>query len=844
MREKAMIALRAMRALQALGLSVLLALQSAIVMALDPPHDQSRNFQCVTCHALHNSPGGTLNRVSGNANVCLSCHMPAGQASVRPFATSDEASPPMPDPVNGWTAGSGTSHRWDSGPSGHVRTVSGNASAGKIASGGTFAGRIEDTITITITTAGSASTARFGWASFRSGSGTGVLAGNNVALGTSGLTLSFFGAGANDFRLNDQWQLFVRTDLRLPSLADTFERPLAQRIMREEMTDRSTLGGEKVVCSTCHDQHSQQDPPFDPAAPPFFGPGTGWTSTGIGRHFQRQANETNQMCKVCHLARNVASSALGSHPVGITIPADSKFKSPALPVRLDSGSQIQCMSCHAPHYTDSGGANPNPPGPAAGDGFLLRTRIDLLCLSCHTNSTNGDPTPHADTVAGSHFNATTGALWGGNRNRVANTTQRLDAFAASSFPKHRSNMRGACINCHWPHGWPNAAAPASDYLKLWVERYDTDRTTSNDGSAGEALCFACHTTAVGGVPATPATSNIEADFSRGSALTTATGNVFRHPVNDNEQQGARRVECVDCHNPHKATATNRLAGVTGVNLAGTAITLGSGTDDAEQASLCFKCHGDTFNTGRNNTSNKRLDFNTSTANSAYHPVSQAGRGQSANLAAQLLGGLTTSSTIRCTDCHNSNAANTPGPVTDSAGLTYGPHGSANAYILRGNFSTAYTSTGWNNANAEMCFLCHSQTVLLARDRASGARTNFYGAGKDNLHWYHLTDKGVTSSCMSCHYDIHSNRSAGNTQYRVTASGTQTYLGTSPPPNVKTHLVNFAPDVIGVGGLTLPRWQIDTVTGVRTCNLGCHGENSKMAPVSYGPTTGDEVSYTY
>ena len=38
---------------------------------------------------LHNSPGGTLNRVAGNANVCLSCHVPDGQASARPLAAGD-----------------------------------------------------------------------------------------------------------------------------------------------------------------------------------------------------------------------------------------------------------------------------------------------------------------------------------------------------------------------------------------------------------------------------------------------------------------------------------------------------------------------------------------------------------------------------------------------------------------------------------------------------------------------------------------------------------------------------------------------------------------------------------
>jgi predicted CXXCH cytochrome family protein len=802
--------------------SLLLALAAAVVapgvQAVDPPHDASRNIQCITCHMLHGSPGGTLNRVAGNANVCLSCHVPSGQAAARPFATTDQASPPLPL-ASGWTVGSGISHRFDSGPSGHVKPVSGNASPGFVASDGAFTGRIEERYTITIANAGNVGIATFNWTSLRNGSGSGLLTGASVPIGTLGLSLAFAdGASSPSFRAGDQWTLDARTDLRLPAELDTFERPMWQRVMRQELPNRTTLGGLKVVCSTCHDQHSQKHAPFDGAAPVFLGAGTGWIATGVGRHFQRQPNDENQMCKVCHSARNVTSAAQGSHAVGVNIPGGDFRTPPTLP--LSAGGQVECMSCHAPHYRDSGGANGG-----AGDGFLLRARINDLCFECHTN---------ADRAGGAHFNATTGALWGGSKE--ANGTQ---------FPRHQAAMRGACVNCHWPHGWPDRNAPAQDYPRLWVERYDVDRTTKTDGANGELLCFACHTAPAGGVPATPATSNIQAEFARGSALITATGDVFRHPVNDNEQQtgnaGLRVVECVDCHNPHQARANDRHAGVAGVGLAGTTLPAGTAL---QQQEVCFKCHGDSFNSARPNTSNKRLDFNTTAANSGYHPVTQAGRGQSANLAAQLRGGLTSASTIRCSDCHNSSAfSGAVGTVADSAGVTVGPHGSAFAPILRANFGRNYTSTGWNNANATLCFGCHDQTALLARDRGSGARTNFYGAGKDNLHWFHLADKGVTASCMSCHYDLHSNRSAGNTQYRVVNGATQTYLGTSPPPNVKSHLVNFAPDVTGAN-FALPRWQIDVASGVRTCDLACHNDGGKMDPVSYGPTAGDETSYTY
>ncbi len=776
-------------ALRRAALIALLLVHAGPALALDPPHDASNNIDCINCHTPHGAPGGSITREAGNPNLCMSCHVPGGLATNRPFADTDQALPGV----------SGTSHRWDSGPSGHVQAATSNTSTGTVRSGGAFTGRIEKTFTITITASGDTGNATFNWSDDGGGAGSGVSAAS-VAL-IDGLLLSFAdGTASPAFVAGDQWTLRARTDLRLPDFADPFERQMAQRLAGLTRNPDNTFDTTfaKVVCSVCHDQHSQQNQPFDPAAPPFLGSGT-----GEGRHFQRRANDTNQMCKVCHQARDVQSAAGGSHAVGVAIPGGD-FQSPAT-LPLDPAGEVVCMSCHAPHYTDSGGANGG-----AGDGYLLRGGMNDLCYECHTL---------ADRTGGSHFSATSGVLWPGGQ-------------YGSSFPAHSAEKRGACVNCHWPHGWPDDANLPVDYARLWVERYDTAADRSDPGDA-EDLCYTCH-------DASPAQTNIRGDFLKG----TNGAEIFHHPVSDPEQSAGRSVECVDCHNPHLARADNRLAGVGGVNLAGSAVTLGTGSDDAEQAFLCYKCHGDTFNAARPRTSNKRLDFNTGAANSGYHPVSQAGRGQSANLAAQLLGGLTTSSTVRCTDCHNSNAATANGQVNDSAALTYGPHGSTNAVILRGNFNLNYQEEGvtWNNNNAELCFRCHDQTRLLARRFSDGARTNFYqDGGRDNLHEFHLVSLDATSSCLSCHFDIHSNRTASNTQYRWITGGVAS-TSTTPPANVKTHLVNYAPDVQATNGLPRPRWEINTDTGVRSCTVLCHG--GEMVNETYQPPSGDEPSHTY
>ncbi|HEY5720275.1 MAG TPA: hypothetical protein VIW02_07815, partial [Gammaproteobacteria bacterium] len=397
-------------------------------------------------------------------------------------------------------------------------------------------------------------------------------------------------------------------------------------------------------------------------------------------------------------------------------------------------------------------------------------------------------------------------------------------------------------NCHWPHGWPDDDQPVDDYPRLWLEQYDVAADGSDPDDA-EDLCYTCH-------DAAPASSNVRADFLKGSNNLASSPNadVFHHPVDDTEQAAGRTVECVDCHNPHKATATDRHAGVSGVDLAGDPIAAGSRA--LQQYELCFKCHGDTYNSTRPNTSNKRTDFNQD--NSAYHPVVQVGRNQSGALNAQLsAAGLSTSSTIRCTDCHNSNAFDsTSGKVTDSTSVTVGPHGSTNAPILRANFNRSYTTTpnSWSDDNAALCFRCHSDTML----NRTGP-SNFYDSNindKDNLHWVHLTDKDTTASCMTCHYDIHSNRSASNTQYRIDGVLYADNAAVTAA-RIKTHMVNFAPDVTATGTRAKPEWWLNTSTRERRCYLACHGEEMRPGgssgtkdSVYRPPAAGDETVWTY
>lgn len=411
------------RAVSGLYLVSLLWCIPAASLASDPPHTNAN--ACATCHLTHNAFGPLL-LTNGVANLCLSCHSAGGEASAKPFASANQAWPWPGLPAA--TNASGTSHRWDAGAAGHVVFQGGavTSSTGIIFPGGVYTGAYPKTYTVTITNAGNAGVARFNWTATLpgGGAGTNLLAATNTPL-DQGILLTFANGTGVSFQVNDRWIIPVRPDLRAPT--NTF------------MLTRLVNGS--VVCSTCHDQHSQLKTPFDPAAPT--------NTTSAGRHFMRVANDQNQMCLDCHATRNVTNAIQGSHPVGISTLSNTLYKLPASLPLSKTINHVGCLTCHTPHYAP------------ANNGMLLRmTNTLALCVDCHQLANTNTP--------GCHFITTNAAtLWPGGQYGSL-LTNRTDAA-----------LQGSCLNCHRVHGWPDAANPTNDYPRLLADRE-------------ENLCFTCH----------------------------------------------------------------------------------------------------------------------------------------------------------------------------------------------------------------------------------------------------------------------------------------------------------------------------------------------------------------
>ena len=292
----------------------------------------------------------------------------------------------------------------------------------------------------------------------------------------------------------------------------------------------------------------------------------------------------------------------------------------------------------------------------------------------------------ADTTSpASHLSSSNaGTLWPGGQ------------YGSACPPKTDLAQRGTCVNCHQPHGWPDAASPTNHYPELLVDRE-------------ENFCFTCHD-ADG-----PGSRKVMSEFSKASGHPVAMASGV-HRFDEPAVVNARHVECEDCHEPHRAKArvnlpgpaatprpaSGPLAGVQGVSVAGATV-----DPAAYEYQVCFRCHADSPGqpappTQRQFTNiNVRVEFGGSMTSS--HPVAVRGNNP---YVPSLIGGWTTNSIMACTDCHNNNA----GPNNGGTGPN-GPHGSTNSMLLERRYVKA-PNTAYAQSKYALCFKCHSATSIM------------------------------------------------------------------------------------------------------------------------------------
>lgn len=311
---------------------------------------------------------------------------------------------------------------------------------------------------------------------------------------------------------------------------------------------------------------------------------------------------------------------------------------------------LECVSCHNPHFTLTGSVS-NPDNTWA----ALENKTKF-CLTCH----DGQPPRKTSTtltfvpysISFSLPNSPFFAGW--------------DKSLFSESAHGNNNI--SCLTCHLPHG-------STNFSLLGFKGKDS-------GFEEEKICLSCHSKEM-------PLKAVNNDFKKPSHHPIEKDNLHRSNEDMtglayDPQNSKRHSECYDCHNPHRATAGNPLAGIKGVDLKGKVI---NSIDDPYE--LCFKCHTSyTLLPPGGEDLRQSLD----PLNPSYHPIVVAGK-NSINKGA-FNPPYNSKSKIDCLDCHGSDSG------------SRAVHGSKYSSILQRPAKKEKPDLD----ETSLCFKCHKFTV--------------------------------------------------------------------------------------------------------------------------------------
>jgi predicted CXXCH cytochrome family protein len=278
----------------------------------------------------------------------------------------------------------------------------------------------------------------------------------------------------------------------------------------------------------------------------------------------------------------------------------------------------------------------------------------------------------------------------------------LSPWQSTHFDK--SKLPRGCGSCHRGHGVFNTPM-LPESIDVFCFRCHGNNTNTTDARSKGALSKHIIAPDIQKAFNKPYRHPVEK-----TVITGFTRNIESYPATN--RSAPRHAQCTDCHNPHRATKENTLAGIKGVNAHGLAV-----NEIGSEYELCFKCHSNSANLPPDEK-NKADQFKIS--NPSYHPVIAQGKNIDVP---SLIFPLTASSIIKCTDCHNND--DTFGPK--------GPHGSSYRYILKKNFTERDGPEG--PFQYELCYSCHRRESIL---------------GNESFFYHDLHISVVGASCRTCH----------------------------------------------------------------------------------------------
>lgn len=513
-------------------------------------------------------------------------------------------------------------------------------------------------------------------------------------------------------------------------------------------------------CATCHDPHSTEEKflrynRYQEAAPD-------------GGDF----DETNDIiCLKCHdkdkdANGNSLDYSLSAHAHPSV--ANETYSASAASLRgFTSGVavwKVSCLNCHDTHTTtgarhllregvDEIDTNAASVAKAGGDPAQEET-----CYQCHTNAAESalSSVTYVPNIEDAFESTYRMPITAADQPITAGTDEEVHDINDADMTEDTDNLgygvstnrHVECTDCHNPH-------------RVVKKRQFNDDPTTAD-AAGTHDHTAPHDNLASGVlrgtwgvePSWGTAGNSFATEPTSFTVKKGDGGIGASTAVTSNWVTREYQVCLKCHSNYAYTTPPNLGSpYTGTTASGTN-QMTQYTNQAKEFNAPSSHAGEPLSVGSDGGAHSTYNANN---HRSWHPVmaatgrTDAKRGTTtSSFESPFTGGYTGTQTIYCSDCHGSSTGATSystTPTNGEDGDAWGPHGSTNAFILKGEWSSSTGATGRENSYSSnaLCFKCHKRSLYA--DRNAGSSSGF-----GSLHGYH-TDKIEKLRCSWCHVAV-------------------------------------------------------------------------------------------
>ncbi len=843
---------------------------STLAVSIVTPHGT-----CNLCHLNHNAVDGQLTAITGNSNLCMSCHNPTGSASSKPFTNAMKAIPGT----------SGTSHQWDISAvnipfaanmptfNSMLLRLPGNSiicstchNQHLSAPASPFLREINNNDALCLNCHTARDVQRY--ADNPANKGTHPVnttypttdprfySSTSLPLGTGKVFCSSCHAVHNSTSTDGN---LLRNSSK-DALCETCHINNGYNIM---LTHKS------MTCTTCHYSHKNGSNNIYLVNDNIITPNSGtkpvvFTTNSSANNYGDASGTFNGVCEVCHTATDHYSNTTGGTSDARHVPATQKCIN-CHPHNQAFYAQTNCFDCH------NAVQDKLLVGPVGG-------RRQIVDNTGNGLGTGGDYKRTSHHVTGSIPNVSDCIKCHYMGDHKRGEVKLLDPDLGyqniiTYDPANKSSVESFCLKCHDSNGANGDVTPFSDNVTVPIVDATMWGASAHKGNVNTNTCMNCHDNGHGSNKSTmlspwnyagtgtgtdlmneeegfcltchggTGVALIKVHLAFSSYTNTAT-NYYKHdPTATYRKHDAgetvgsafagtnRHVECVDCHNPHGAkagTATAPTLFPTMIGAKGVEPTYaGAGAPTGftwlnsvtQEYQVCYKCH------------------------SSYTtlPTYLPGGFYKTTFVADGLKKVTTGGTnLQIADSRDMAKEYNPNNLSYHPVMAAGKNLNINGATFQTGFtftSRIYCSDCHSNSNTGAGYGRgpHGSTNLHLLDNGTGAGTNYNyvsAHGGNSANQYEV--------CTKCHQvaSYYTNDNSSRFQfhnYHTTKEGCFVCHDTHGSENY--HLINFSRNegsFTAVNPNSTSAFNHATGTATNSCVITCHGKGHSTSSKTYNP----------